>query len=138
MTSAPPRTRSVEELEYFLNWLPTSSYAEDRSVQGADYLIGVRNAVEWVLGRQHSSPVSCRHSDQPPDRSRIGMEHSTAESGMRWGAQHIREDYRLREDETQVFSRMYFTAVEHTLWYVLGGDSFSLPEDWPWPAELNE
>ncbi len=138
MTSAPPRMRSVEELEYFLNWLPASPYAEDRSAQGRDYLRGVRYAVEWVLGRQHSAPVTCRRSNQPPNDSTIGLEHGAAESGMRWGADHIREDYRLSEDETRGFSSKYFAAVEHTLWYVLGGESFSLPEDWPWPVELNE
>ena len=135
----PRRMRSTEELEYFLNWLPTSFYAKDHSVARRDYLTGVRNAVEWVLGRQHSAPVSCRHSDERPSGDRVWSEQHAAHDGMAYGARQIREDYRLQEDETRVFGLQYFTGVENTLGWVLGWDSFGrVDEDWPWPVKFDE
>ena len=128
--------RSAEELEHFLVWLPTSWYANPKGVTGQDYLTGVRNSVEWVLGRQRESPIRCQRSDGPVTSSDVHHEHRSAHEAMRDGADHVRHEYRLRPQDTMVFSLQYFTGVEHTLYWVLGHGGISLPEDWPWPAEF--
>ena len=139
-TPAPARRmRSDEELEHLLVWLPTSGLAR-RYRPKHPYMIGVRNAVEWVLGRQRTSPVTCRHGDERPDGTAVYSEQLTAHEGMACGPRQIREDYRLGDDETDVFGLDYFTAVENTLGWVLGWDSFGLrfEDSWPWPTQFDQ
>ena len=133
------RMRSVEEMEHFLAWLPTSTLAK-RYTPTHPHMIGVRSAVEWVLGRQSAAPVTCEHSEQPPDGTAVYAEQRAAHDGMAYGPGQVREDYRLREDETSVFGLAYFTAVENALGWVLGYDSFGLrfEESWPWPTQFEQ
>jgi hypothetical protein len=132
----PPAVRSVEEVEAFLAWLPTSHYAtNDRS-----YYAGVLATIEWAAGRRRLAPVTGREQaeGERPSGYNIGGEHSTAYEGMSRGAAAMAKDYGRFAPETitSAYSHSYFTAVEHSTYWLLGSDGLDVPEDWAWPRRF--
>lgn len=136
----PPAVRSVEELEAFLAWLPTSYYAQKRDPQGPSYYAGVLATIEWAAGRRRLAPVSGREQAEGelPAGYRIGGEHSTAYEGMSRGAAAMAKDYGRFAPETitSAYSHAYFTAVEHATYWLLGSEGLDVPEDWAWPRRF--
>lgn len=119
-----PRMRSREEIEYLLNWLPTSYYNE-KDWYKRQYVRSAMAVLRWILGQRPDAPITGRVLEQPIRWGAVGQESSAATEAIYDGGRSIRRE----------IDQPTACGAETAAMWVLGDDTFALPEDWPWPDE---
>ena len=124
--------RTDAELTAYLAWLPGSGL----EAMGRDYYAGVQATVEWAAGRRSEAPATLARSQARPDPEQIRAEQYNAHDAMQLGAAQYRQLHSLPAD-VELYTRAYFTGVENAAAWVIGAEAVPIPDDWPWPQQLD-